>query len=242
MKNLHLAALALILPVLAMADDDAAALRRSVSVSGQGEVSAAPDRARLSMAVEALNPELKAAQDEVNKVVRAFVAEAKTLGVKDEDLSTAGITVQPEYVWDEKARNNRLTGYRARRGIELTVRNLDQIGDFILRATRVGVNNVQAPVLESTREKELSRQALVKAIEDARAKAELAAQTLNVRLGPIHSLNASENNVRPPYPMMRMQSKAMAAEAFDSGNQEMGFAAGEIKFNATVNADFDLNP
>jgi uncharacterized protein YggE len=237
----HLAALALILPVLAMADDDAAALRRSVNVSGQGEISAAPDRARLSMAVEALNPELKAAQDEVNKVVRAFLAEAKTLGVKDEDLSTAGITVQPEYVWDEKARNNRLTGYRARRAIELTVRNLDQIGDFILRATRVGVNTVQAPVLESTREKELSRQALVKAIEDARSKAELAAQTLNVRLGPIHSLNASENNVRPPYPMMRMKAEAAAA-AYDSGNQEMGFAAGEIKFSATVNADFDLNP
>jgi len=36
--------------------------RRAVTVSGQGEVSAAPDRARLGMAVEETSTDLKAAQ------------------------------------------------------------------------------------------------------------------------------------------------------------------------------------
>jgi uncharacterized protein YggE len=235
MKNVAIVAL-LVAPLLAFADDSAA-LRRSVAVTGEGEVSAAPDRARLSMSVDALAPEVKAAQDQVNKVVRAYVAEAKSLGVKDEDLSTAGMTLSPEYVWDEKLRNNRLTGYRARRNIEVVVRNLDQVGQYLLGATKAGINNVSPPSLESSHKDDLERQALVKAAQDARARADLLATTLGAKLGPVHSLNAAQNSAPPPYPMVR--AMAMAGKAAD-GNEEMGFEAGEIKFNATVNADFDL--
>jgi uncharacterized protein YggE len=237
MRLLWFAALALA-ATLAHAGEDGN-LRRSVTVSGQGEVSAVPDRARLSLAVEALRPELKAAQDEANKAMRSLLADLKSLGLKDADLDASGVSVQPEYVWDDKTRSNRLTGYRARRGIDILVNNLDQLGDVVLIATRDGINNVSPPALESSHARELQRAALTRATEDARDKAALLAQTLGVKLGSIHSLNAAENYVPPPVPMMRMKAAA-APEAFDSGNQEMGFAAGTIKFNATVNADFDL--
>ncbi|AXQ27281.1 DUF541 domain-containing protein [Solimonas sp. K1W22B-7] len=212
--------------------------RRSVSVSGQGEVSARPDRARLNVAVDVMNADPKAAEAEVSKVVRAYVAEARQLGAKDADISTAGITLSPEYVWDEKTRRNRLTGYRARRDITITVTDLGKLGDYVLRATQVGVNNVSPPVLEASNAKELARQALVKATDDARGKAQLLADTLKVKLGSIYALNASEGYAPPPMPMM---ARGMAkAEAFDSGNQQLGLETGEIKYTATVNADFDL--
>lgn len=218
--------------------DDAAAQRRSVNVTGQGEVSVKPDRAQLSLGVEASNAELKAAEAEVNKVVRAFLAEAKSLGLKDEQISTAGVSIQPEYVWDEKARRQKFNGYRASRQIVLRIDNLDRIGDLILAATKVGVNQVSAPQLYSTRAKDVAREALVKATEDARSKAQLLAATLGVKLGSVRNLSANDNSQPPP-----VMYKAMAARvemADQGGNAEMGFSAGEIKYNASVNADFDL--
>ena len=154
--------------------------RRVVAVNGQGEVSTRPDRARLNLAADALNTDLKAAEAEVNRIVRAYLAEAKSLGAKDEQISTAGININPEYVWDEKTRRNKLVGYRARRDIDIVVSDLDKLGDFVLRATKVGVNHVSAPVLESSKSKDLMKEALAKAqpILDPMAKAVIHAGQL----------------------------------------------------------------
>src|SRR3546814_3771934 len=45
-------------------------------------------------------------------------------------------SINPEYVWDDKAKKQKLVGYRARRDIAVTVSNLDKLGDFVLRATK----------------------------------------------------------------------------------------------------------
>ena len=37
-----------------------------------------------------------------------------------------------------------------------------------------------------------------------------------------------------------MKARVMQAEAFDSGNQEMGVVPGEIRYRAAVSAEFDL--
>lgn len=209
---------------------------RLVAVTGQGEVAVKPDRARLTLAVDALNADLKAAEAEVNRVVRAYLVEAKALGTKDEHISTAGISISPEYVWDEKARRQQLVGYRARRDINVTVENLDRIGDYLLRATKVGVNNVSSPVLESSGKDALLQQALVNAANDARAKAKLLAETLGMKLGAVRTLRINDY-APPPMPMKAMMQRA---EMADSGNQEMGFAAGEIKYSASASVEFDL--
>lgn len=228
-----------LLATAVQAHDDPATLRRSVSVNGQGEVSVQPDRARLTLGVEASNVELKAAEAEVNRVVRAYVVEARSLGLKDEQIATAGVTINPEYVWDDKARRQKFTGYRAHRQIDLRVDDLTVIGDLILRATKVGINQVNPPALESSKARELTKQALVKATEDARAKAQLLADTLGVKLGAIRSISANDS-APPPVMYKVMAMRAMAAPEADSGNAEMGFSGGEIKYSANVSADFDL--
>jgi len=222
----------------AQAPAPAAAEPRLVSVSGQGEVSAAPDRARLSMAVEQTDPDLKTAQNKVNGIVRAYLAQARALGVKDEDISTAGLSIRSEYDYSNNSARKFL-GYHVTRNIELVVRDLDKIGDYLQRATDAGINNISDPQLESSRAEDLQRQALVKAAQDAQAKAKLVADTLGVKLGAVRSISAGSAAPRPPGPVPRVM---MAAAAAPSGNEDMGFAAGEIRFSSNVSAEFDLVP
>ncbi|HEY0973039.1 MAG TPA: SIMPL domain-containing protein [Solimonas sp.] len=232
-----LLAVLLAAPLLAAPLAQAEESPRLIAVTGQGEVSVKPDRARLNLAADAMNADLKAAEAEVNKIVRAYLVEAKTLGTKEEHISTAGISINPEYVWDEKARRQQLVGYRARRDINVVIENLDKVGDYILRATKVGVNHVSAPALESSKSGALIEQALVNAANDARTKAKLLAETLGMKLGAVRTLRVNDY-APPPMPMKVM---AMRAEAADmGGNQEMGFAAGEIKYSASAVIEFDL--
>lgn len=210
---------------------------RAITVSGEGEASVRPDRARLSLAVEKLDPDLRKAEAEVNRIVRAYLAEAKALGAKDEHLSTTGVGIQPEYVWPEGGRERKFTGYRVTRQIEVRIENLDRLGDFILRATQAGVNQVNAPALESSRAREIGRQALAQAAEDARAKARLLAETLGVKLGVVSRITESAVGAPP----VMYKAMAMRAEAAD-GNAQMGMSLGEVTYRATVTAEFGLLP
>lgn len=211
---------------------------RVVTVSGQGEASGTPDRARLSMAVEARNPDLKAAEAEANKVVRAYLADLKALGLKDEDINTAGYSVNPEYDWVDN--QQRFRGYLARRQIEVTVRRLDQLGEVLLRATRAGVNQVNPPVLESSKQKQIERAALVSAAEDALSQARALAETLGMKLGAPRSINAA-GAAPVPVPIPMVKAMAMRAEAADAGgNEQMGLAGGQIRASANVVVEFEL--
>jgi uncharacterized protein len=213
---------------------------RHVSVSGQGEVTAMPDRARVRLGVTHVSPDLAAAESQVNTTVRGFLTEARALGLRDEHVNSTGTSIQPEYVWDEKERNNRLVGYRVSRDIEALVLDLDRLGDVLLGATKVGINQVQAPQLESSKEREVQQQALVKATEDAQARAKLIAATLGMKLGMVHTVNATEAG--PPPPMPKMAMMRMAADGGAGGNEQMGLNAGELRYSASVNAEFELLP
>ena len=230
--------LALIVFAGTAAAQTAAAPPRTIAVSGSGEVAAKPDRARLSLSVEKLDPDLKKAEAEVNKIVRAYVAEAKALGAKDEHVATSGVSISSEYAWEERTRQQRFTGYRVRRQIDVRVDNLDKLGDFILKATGAGVNQVSPPMLESTRQKELERLALARAAEDARDKARVLADTLKVRLGTAYRIAESTG----PRPMEHYKTMAARGAVAQDAAAEMGLSPGEITLSAQVTVEFELLP
>ena len=209
-----------------------------VTVNGNGEASAKPDRARLSLGVEQLNPDLKKAQDEVDRIVRAYLKDAKSLGARDEDVTTTGVSISPEYVWPAPGNERRFTGYRVNRQVEVRIANLDKLGDFILRATADGVTQVNPPSLESSKSADLEKQALAKAADNARAKAKVLAETLGAKLGAVMRIN--ESGAAPaPGPRVYM---SMAKAADQGGNEQMGLSLGEIRVEASITADFDLLP
>lgn len=209
----------------------------TIAVGGHGEVSTAPDRAQLALAVDTVDQELAKARSSVDGVVRKYLESLNKLGIKQADVSTTGVSLQPEYVWDEAGRKQTLVGYRARRDIRIVVRNLDQLGDLILRATDAGVNQISPPVLESSKAEDLGREALAAAAKDAQIKAETLAKSLGVKVGTARVVRETGGNAPP------VMVKAMAmrgGEAFDSGNQQMGLATGEIRISADVQVEFDL--
>lgn len=229
----------LVLGACAMARADEPLPPPTIAVSGHGEVMTLPDRARVTLAVDALSNEVKTAEGEVNAVARRALDEFKALGIRGEDIATSGAALQPEYVWDEKTRRQVLTGYRARRELQVVVRNLDQLGDVLLRATKAGVNQVNPPALESSRAAELQREALAKAAQDAQAKADALAQALGVKRGTARIVRESGGSAPP---VMYKVMAARAEAAFDSGNQEMGLSTGELRVGADVQVEFELQP
>lgn len=213
------------------------AMPRTISVSGSGTVDATPDIARLSLAVQRRDVSMDVARDSTVKVSRDFLALCKKLGIPEKKIRTSGLTINPEYRWDEKENKQVFIGYFVQRQLQVEINDLDKLGDVIEGAIDAGVNEVSPPALDSSKAKDLNRDALAAATADAKANAERIATSLGVKLGPVRMVNAGVSMPQPPMPMMDMRVQAMTASA---GKAAENYVPGQVSFEARVEAVFDV--
>ncbi len=211
---------------------------RTVSVSGSGEISAEPDLARVTLGIEARRPTLAEARAEVTASVDRVLKLTRDLRIDPKLVNATRVQVQPEYNWNPKDRKRTLLGYIVSRQIQVELRDLEQLGPLLERAVDAGANQVGDPMLDSSRRKDLEREAMTMAVEDARLNAETLARAAGAKLGPVRSLNGGASG--PPMPMYRV--RPAMAEVAAAPPPEATYQPGEMKFNANVNAEYDLVP
>lgn len=211
---------------------------RTVSVSGSGEVAAEPDIARLTLGIEARRPTLAEARAEVSATVDRVLKLTRDLRIDPKLVNATRVQVQPEYNWNPKDRKRTLLGYIVSRQVQIELRDLEQLGPLLERAVDAGVNQLGDPMLDSSRRKDLEREAMAKAVEDARLNAETLAHAAGAKLGHVRTLNGGASG--PPIPVYRVQ--AAMADAPAPPPPEATYQPGEMKFNANVNAEYDLIP
>lgn len=233
----HVAALALVLMTsFSFGEDHAMANDRTVTVSGKGEVSAAPDRAIMTLGVEARGSEQKATQREVEQVVRDFIKACDEFDIPKGSIKTAQLNIRPEYDWS-KGNSRQLIGYYVHRSLEVKLDDLSKLGLLMEEATNLGVNQAQSPQLQSSRKDDLLREALAKAAENAKLNAQTVASTLDAKVGKVRNISTTNVSFRPPQGprMMAMESRAAGgASGADT------FETGEVKYSADVTVEFDL--
>ncbi|HEY7639477.1 MAG TPA: SIMPL domain-containing protein [Steroidobacteraceae bacterium] len=208
---------------------------RTVNVNGQGEVRAEPDRATVTLGVESRKPKLDDARAEVAKTVDAVLKLTRELKVDPKLVTSTRVSVQPEYNWNPQSNERNLIGYYVARQVEVELHDLDKLGQLLERATDLGVNQMGDPRLDSSKRQDLVREALAKAVLDARQNAEVVAKAAGATLGRARTITANAEFTPPPMPMVR----AMAAEAKAPGAP---YQSGEMAFNATVSVQYDLDP
>jgi uncharacterized protein YggE len=209
---------------------------RSITVSGQGEVQAEPDQAIVTMGVESRKPRLEEARAEVAKTVEAVLKLTRDLKIDQKYVRATRISVQPEYNWDNGARERNLIGYFVSRQVEVDLRDLEKLGQLLEKATDLGVNQLGDPRLDSSKRRDLERQSLAKAVEDARLNAEAVAKAAGVKLGAARTISATSGYVPPPMPM-RMKTMEMSAAAADASQT---YQSGQMVFNGNVQVEYDL--
>jgi uncharacterized protein len=234
MFHSHPFAMIAALALLTAAAPSAADERGSVTATGQGHVEVAPDIAWLSFGVSARQQTVAEARDEVARGVARLIALARDHGLKDEQISTAALSVSPEFDWHPETRQRRLLGYVVSRQLSFKLTELAKLGDITEQALGLGVTDASPPRFDSSRRAELEAEALAAATRDARRRAEVMAGALGARLGQATRVTA-EATPGMPVPMMRME----AADAVALGGGET-YTPGLIRVTASVSARFAL--
>jgi uncharacterized protein YggE len=120
----------------------------TLTVTGEGEASARPDRAVVQLGAVAQAEHASAAQQQVNQPMESAIKLIRELGIPEESITTVGLMLSPVYSEARPPREHlqaqpRIVGYRASNRIRVEIDNLDRIGAVIDAGLQAGANHVE---------------------------------------------------------------------------------------------------
>lgn len=210
--------------------------RPTITMSGQGEVSAAPDTAHISTGVVTEAKTAREALTANNTAMEKVIAELKKAGIEARDLQTSNFSVQPQYYHPPRDRNGageppRIVGYQVSNALQVKVRDLARLGAILDVTVSQGANQLNGIAFSIDDPEAQLAKARKAAMEDAIARARTYAEAAGVALGRV--LSISENSGPRPVPMVARMRVEDAAPA-------VPIEAGEQSIQAQVQVTWEL--
>jgi uncharacterized protein len=220
-----LAILIVALPAASNAQDPVTNLPVVVT-SGEGVVTAAPDRAFVTLATESRAKDPREAQNKNSAAMSAVQDKLRAAGVAKEAVRTVAFNIQQEFDYVNGRQVPR--EFVARHAIEVRIDEIERAGAVIDAAVQSGAASVSQVRFDIKDRPRAEREALRLAVADARARADAAAAGAGRSIDRVLKIEESrEMGPRPPIPMM--MSRAGGAEQVAAP-----VAEGELEIRARV--------
>jgi uncharacterized protein YggE len=170
-----------------------AAAPDTVTVTGSGTGSSAPDRATLSMSVNAHARSSSDAMNSATKAMDRLVVALKAAGLSDAELQTQQVSVYQQG-------GPRGSSYQANQALKITTKQLDMLGKFVAEATRAGASGISGPDFSLVDQRSVQARAIAAAMKDARTRASVMAKSAGRGLGRVVSVSdVTRSSSSSPY-------------------------------------------
>lgn len=181
-----------------------------ITVTGDGQATLPPDVARISLTIENVAATVSEAQAATTKQANAAIEYMKGQNIAEKDVKTLSYNITPQYSYPNPCAvgvpcppytgSPKVTGYQVSETIQVTVRDLENVGTLLGGLGKLSVQNISGPAFaldDSTAGYDAAR---ADAIKKAKTQAKELAKELGVKLGKI--VNYSESSRGYDYPAM----------------------------------------
>jgi uncharacterized protein YggE len=205
----------------------------AISVTGEANVSVAPDQAQIDGGVTSDAKTAREASDANNAAMGKVLAALKGAGIEEKDYQTSRLSLQPQFAANYKpSERTGIVSFRASNRVTVKVRDVTKVASVIDVLVGAGANEIGGINFTVTQASKHLDEARAKAIADARRKAEIYAKAAGVTLG--EPIGISEETGSPG-PLFRSKMAApMAAGA--------PVAQGEETLSVTVSVSWAIKP
>lgn len=208
-----------------------------LSVQGTGQATATPNLLTVVVQVDTTGPSATAALASDNAEAGAAVAAFKTGGVESRDIQTAGLSLQPQYVYPKGVPS--LTGYQVTNSITATLRDISKAGATIDGVVGVAGNAVQIESIgfSASNPNGVEDQARARATTDAVARARALATAAGRSLGPVCSMTDQSEMANSDF-----GNDALKEAAPSTGSLEVPIESGSQTQSAQISLVYGLEP
>lgn len=206
----------------------------TLTVAAEGRVERTPDVADLTAGVVTQASTASEALRLNAQRMTTVIAALKRAGIADRDIQTAGLNLNPQYLYREN-QPPQLTGYQVTNNVSVRVRDLDNMGRTIDALVAQGSNQINGPSFRLDKPDAALDEARVSAMKKARERAEIYARATGLRVGRIMQISEGSAMVPPPHPIPMARMESMAAK-----DASTPIAPGEVEASVIVNVTFEL--
>ena len=172
---------------------------RTISVTGSGQISLAPDVAYIYVGVHTEAAEASQAVTTNNANTQKVIDALKGFGVAAEDIRTTNFAIWPYTQVDPQTGQQTGTTYAVDNTVYVSVRDLAKLGDLLDVVVKAGANNIQSIQFDKSDKTEALSQARIAAIENAKKQAEELATAAGVKLGAVQNISYYDSTPYPYY-------------------------------------------
>ena len=167
----------------------------AISVTGEAQISVAPDIAFVDAGVATDARTAREASEASNTAMAKVFAALKAANIDARDIQTSRLSLQPQYA-PNRSGPSPITGYRASNRVTVRIHDVSKVAGVIDTLVGAGANDIGNVAFEVSQASKLLDDAREKAVADARRKAEIYAKAAGVTLGA--PLSISEGGEPPP--------------------------------------------
>ncbi len=186
---------------------------RTITVTGDGSVTAVPDQAGFDFTVDTRATTAKAALAQNATAAAAVVAAVKGAGVASADIQTSQVSLSPQ----TNDAGTDIVGYAASNTISVKS-TIAKAGSIVDAAVGAGADGVSGPSLSLSDRDAQYRGALKLAVADAQQKAQALAAAGGLTLGSVQAI--SEGSVQTPV-TFDQKAAPSAGVAIEPGTQSV---------------------
>jgi hypothetical protein len=213
-----------------VADDEP---ESTITVTGTGRISAAPDTAEINVGVITQAPKAQDALQANNEAMATLIRQVSERGVASKDIQTTRIEVQPRYsqprprgpgavAEPDQEFVPRIVAYQVTNTVHVRSRDLGKLGVILDAVVQAGANQIYGISFGVDNPEKLLDEARKRAVADAGRKARQLADEAGVVLGS--PLRIAELGGIAPTPPILARGRAFAMESavpVSPGEQEM---------------------
>lgn len=166
-----------------------------VAVHGEANEEVTPDVFPLELTLSSTSKDAAGTQARIESLAGKILEIANGMKVADADLTVANMTISPQYDYDDDDGKQIFQGNEYKRQIKLRFHALERMRNFISALPQDDALRIQTGAFQASRQEEIKRELMGKAIANARATAEALAAGVGRKLGPVHTISNRSLNV-----------------------------------------------
>jgi len=211
--------------------------QRMIQTYGEAELTAQPDLARISLAIETRSNSAEKAVYENARMANAVRESLLDSGLSEDNLKTSSYRLSSYRDWQKEQSDteDEKIYYQATNEILVSTNQLDRIGKIIDTAVKAGANNINYINFEIEDPQDLMIQALGMATQQAYRKANAIAESAGETIVKLYSIR-EERTVYTPF---RFQ-ESMVQRGMTSDVAPTPITPDEVIVMATVIAEFSF--
>lgn len=153
-----------------------------ITVIGYGEAFGEPDEAQIQVGVDTFAPTVEDATTQNEAALSRVMAALRAAGIPQNDIQTTNYSLYAEQIYGDRGPEG-IAGYRVSNMLNVTIRDITQVGDVLAAVTSAGANSIYGVYFNVADPAALEEEARAAAMANAAQRAASLAELAGVDLG-----------------------------------------------------------